>query len=176
MAYDGCRRLLWHEAKPSPIYEVPSWKPGDIVGCLIDVGRNVVIFSLNGVRLRPCRAIFKSASQGFFAGASFMAFQQCRFNFGAEPFRYPPRDRKFSSFNKHGSLTDEEKRVAPRRLYMKELRNAPIVEGCCTLCCDLLGSCLLEPCMHKGFCSVCTSLLKECPICRATIMSIRQEI
>ena len=31
--------------------------------------------------------VFGQATSGFFAAASFMSFQQCEFNFGAQPFR-----------------------------------------------------------------------------------------
>lgn len=54
--------------------------------------------------------IFRS---GFFAAASFMSFQQCRFNFGSEPFRFPP-SRPFKSFNSHATLPPDQKIVLPR--------------------------------------------------------------
>ena len=50
---------------------------------------------------------------GFFAAASFMSFQQCEFNFGAKPFRYPP-PQSFQTFNHYGTLTDEERIILPR--------------------------------------------------------------
>lgn len=60
LSYDGCRKLIWHEAKPSPVTEVPGWKPGDVVGCLIDMDIREAIFSLNGERLRPCTELFET--------------------------------------------------------------------------------------------------------------------
>jgi len=51
---------------------------------------------------------------GFFAAASFMSNQQCLFNFGSQPFQYPPQDRPFASFNDHAHLTNEEKCVLPK--------------------------------------------------------------
>ena len=51
---------------------------------------------------------------GFFAAASFMSFQQCEFNFGARPFRYPPSGVHFCTFNQFGHLKPEEKIVLPR--------------------------------------------------------------
>jgi hypothetical protein len=50
---------------------------------------------------------------GFFAAASFMSYQQCEFNFGARPFKYPP-SMKFSTFNDYAFLTAEEKIILPR--------------------------------------------------------------
>ncbi|XP_026316220.1 RING finger and SPRY domain-containing protein 1-like [Hyposmocoma kahamanoa] len=175
LSYDGCRKLVWYKARPTPIKDMPAWRPGDVLGCLIDIPKREVIFSLNGLRLAPCNEIFETTRYGFFAAASFMAFQQCRFNFGAEPFRFPPTDRPFSSFNEHGSLTDEQKMVVPRRIYLEQLRCSSVKEDSCTLCYDDTACCVLEPCGHRGFCSVCTSQLKECPMCRAPIMNVRRE-
>ncbi len=54
---------------------------------------------------------------GFFAAASFMSFQHCIFNFGREPFQYPPKDCRFQIFNDYGTLTDIERVVLPRYVY-----------------------------------------------------------
>ena len=43
-----------------------------------------------------------------------MSFQQCRFNFGRDPFRFPPTDRPFKTFNEFGTLSEEERIVLPR--------------------------------------------------------------
>ena len=51
---------------------------------------------------------------GFFAAASFMSFQQCEFNFGSKPFRFPPPQCAFSSFNDHGQLSHDDKLILPR--------------------------------------------------------------
>ncbi|XP_048005113.1 RING finger and SPRY domain-containing protein 1 [Leguminivora glycinivorella] len=175
LSYDGCRKLIWYKARPEPVTEVPEWRPGDVLGALIDMNTKEVVFSLNGRRLPPCREIFETTRQGFFAAASFMAFQQCRFNFGHEPFKFPPTDRPFSSFNQHGYLTDEQKKVVPRRIYLEQLRCSSVKEDSCTLCFDETACCVLEPCGHRGFCSVCTSQLKECPMCRAGIVIVREQ-
>jgi hypothetical protein len=58
--------------------------------------------------------VFGQATSGFFAAASFMSFQQCEFNFGAKPFRFPPQDRAFSAFNDHAYLDDDLKVILPR--------------------------------------------------------------
>ncbi|XP_026760515.1 RING finger and SPRY domain-containing protein 1-like [Galleria mellonella] len=175
LSYDGCRKLVWYKARPSAVAEVPAWRPGDVLGCLIDMNSKEVIFSINGLRIQPCKEIFETTRLGFFAAASFMAFQQCRFNFGNEPFKYPPTDRPFSSFNDHGHLTDEQKKVVPRRIYLEQLRCSSVKEDSCTLCFDDTACCVLIPCGHRGFCSLCTSQLRECPMCRAAILNIRKE-
>lgn len=37
-----------------------------------------------------------------------MSFQQCRFNFGAEPFKYPPK-RSYQNFNNNATLAPQDK-------------------------------------------------------------------
>lgn len=86
---------------------------------------------------------------GFFAAASCMSFQQCRFNFGSEPFKYPPKSRSFDSFNSHAYLKDQDKIVLPRHLFLEQLRKLSVCEDSCTLCFDLKGIVRLEPCMHR---------------------------
>ncbi|XP_038216593.1 RING finger and SPRY domain-containing protein 1-like isoform X2 [Zerene cesonia] len=175
IAYDGCRKLVWYNAKPTAINNVETWKPGDILGCLIDLAAKEVIFSINGKRLPPYNDIFDATRYGFFAAASFMAYQQCRFNFGKDPFKYPPCDRLFGAFNDFGNLTEEEKMVKPRRLILEQMRHSSVKEDSCTLCFDDTACCMLEPCGHRGFCSVCTSMLRECPMCRGPILNVRRE-
>lgn len=50
----------------------------------------------------------------FFAAASFMTFQQSRFNFGSKPFKYPPKSVKFNVMNLHGQLNEKEKTILPK--------------------------------------------------------------
>lgn len=60
LAYDGCRRLIWYNAKSEKYYDRPCWKAGDILGCLLDLNKLEIIFSINGVRLKPCVQVFKT--------------------------------------------------------------------------------------------------------------------
>lgn len=34
----------------------------------------------------------------------------------------------------------------------------------------------IEPCKHRGFCTVCAAQLQFCPMCRAEIVSTVQEV
>ncbi|KAJ8942932.1 hypothetical protein NQ318_003817 [Aromia moschata] len=147
LAYDGCRKLIWYNAKSDP-QNLPRWEAGDILGCLLDLDTQQVIFSLNGTSLPPCMHVFTMAKSGFFAAASFMSFQQCRFNFGADPFKYPPR-AAYSTFNDHGSLKSEDKVVLPRHIFLSQLRQQNIGEDSCTLCYDQKASVRLIPCEHS---------------------------
>ncbi|XP_052746656.1 RING finger and SPRY domain-containing protein 1 [Bicyclus anynana] len=157
ISYDGCRRLVWYNARPLKVQKVPAWSPGDVLGCLLDTEAKEVIFYLNGQQIAMSKDIFNTTRQGFFAAASFMAYQQCRFNFGYEMFKYPPTDRRYTCFNDFGRLTVEEKQILPKRMYMAQIRNSTVQENICTICYDGIGCCMIEPCKHKGTCSVILS-------------------
>ncbi|CAF0876660.1 unnamed protein product [Rotaria sordida] len=173
IAYDGCRNLIWFGAKSIP-HNNPAWKPGDIVGCLIDFDRREVIFSLNGRSLDPLRKLFSSTSapitDGYFAAASFMSYQHCRFNFGSIPFRYPPTTvESYKTFNEYGYLSDDEKLILPKYKKLELLRSIKISEQDCILCVDDKANIMFKPCQHTGFCEQCALKLDLCPICRSEI-------
>ncbi|XP_046606645.1 RING finger and SPRY domain-containing protein 1-like [Neodiprion virginianus] len=172
LAYDGCRRLIWHNARSEAQHDRPCWKAGDILGCLLDLVKMEIIFSINGFPLKPCTQVFKTARSGFFAAASFMSFQQCLFNFGNVSFKFPPTDRKYQKFNDHANLTAEDKVVLPRHIYLDQLRKLSVREDSCTLCFDQKATVRLLPCDHRGFCQTCSRQLIECPMCRATIKEV----
>lgn len=108
ISFDGCRKLIWHNARSMP-HDLHIWKGGSVLGCLLDLDAREVIFSLDGVEGGVLNQVFGSAKDGFFAAASFMSFQQCRFNFGAAPFVFPPKDRQFRSFNDHAQMKEQDK-------------------------------------------------------------------
>ena len=121
-AFDGCRQLMWHgAASVSQQDHCDCWQTGDVMGSLLDIENQTITFSLNGKALPPVSAVFCHASSGFFAAASFMSLQQCEFNFGHQPFKYPPpqlttKDNAggVKAFNDHATLKPEEKLVLPR--------------------------------------------------------------
>lgn len=173
VGYDGCRRLVWHNAE-SQAHEHQAWHEGDVVGFLLDIDSETIIFSLNGAQLStPHKTIFNEAKTGFFAAASFMSFQHALFNFGREPFKYPPKI-KFSTFNDFGSLLDSEKIILPRKVKLDNLRKTTINEENCTLCYDNMANVVLKPCNHSGYCETCIKRLSTCPICRSDIESIEK--
>ncbi|XP_045192494.2 RING finger and SPRY domain-containing protein 1-like [Mercenaria mercenaria] len=173
IAYDGCRQRIWYGAHSQP-HKHPCWKPGDILGLLLDVDNQTIIFSLNGNRLPPEGDLFICARSGFFAAASFMSYQQCEFNFGAKPFKHPPVDYDFKCFNEYGHLSSDQKIIVPRYQKLAELRNVQVKEDSCTLCFDNQANLILEPCGHVGFCSTCALQLENCPICRQEISERRE--
>lgn len=172
IAFDGCRRLTWHKAKSTPT-NLPMWQGGSICGCYIDLDASEVIFSLDGIETQSVNNIFNDTNNGFFPAASFMSFQQCRFNFGSEPFKYPPK-RSFNNFNSIAVLNPQDKIILPRHLYLEELRKLSVTEDSCTLCFDLKASIRLIPCGHTGFCCSCAAIIQSCPICRGEIVTTAQ--
>ncbi|XP_012512875.1 PREDICTED: RING finger and SPRY domain-containing protein 1 [Propithecus coquereli] len=172
-AYDGCRQLIWYNARSKPHLH-PCWKEGDTVGFLLDLNEKQMIFFLNGNQLPPEKQVFSSTVSGFFAAASFMSYQQCEFNFGAKPFKYPP-SMKFSTFNDYAFLTAEEKIILPRHRRLALLKQVSIRENCCSLCCDEVADTQLKPCGHSDLCMDCALQLETCPLCRKEIVSrVRQ--
>lgn len=167
-SYDGCRQLYWYNAK-SRTHRHPPWKSGDIVGFLLDLDKKYMAFSLNGNILPPESEVFASAQTGFFAAASFMSFQQCEFNFGLTPFKYPPAG-PFRTFNEFAKLTAEEKKILPRHKKMELIHQMSISETACSLCFDKEASVTFRPCGHGGFCPDCAIQLEQCPLCRTIIM------
>ncbi|KAL1242437.1 RING finger and SPRY domain-containing protein 1 [Trichinella spiralis] len=168
VSYDGCRQLIWHNAN-SVSNNHPQWKPGDILGCLLNMDSQNIVFYLNGKPIStPHCEVFAHAKMGFFAAASFMSFQQCRFNFGKDPFLYPP-DISFCKFNDYAILSPDQKVILPRKKKMEELQEGSVPDGSCHLCYDKPGLVVLQPCHHRGICAVCASMLERCPFCRAPI-------
>lgn len=173
IAYDGCRQLLWYDARPCPITS-KVWRPGDVIGCLIDFDAKVITFYLNSQLVASSKDVFVCVPDGLYAAASLMSFQQCRFNFGATPFKHPLQDRQFETFEKNGQLLEEQKQLFVRqrnqRLKLKDLQMPSLVkEDACPLCCDSTGNVLLLPCEHGGFCDTCAAQLEFCPLCRGPI-------
>ncbi|CAD6197267.1 unnamed protein product [Caenorhabditis auriculariae] len=171
VAYDGCRQLIWHNAV-STQHEHRTWVPGDVIGVLLNIPEGFVQFYLNGVPLNEPHTTFLDCrldGEGVFAAASFMSFQQCRFNFGAQPFDFPPAGN-FFNFNEDGPpLSQEKKTIIPRKQRLELLMRETVPDDFCTICFSAPGNMKLLPCNHSGFCETCTIMLDLCPLCRGDI-------
>lgn len=64
IAFDGCRKLIWHNAKSLP-HDLPVWQGGSIVGCLLDLNAREVIFSLDGQENGILKQVFGCAKYIF---------------------------------------------------------------------------------------------------------------
>ncbi|KAH9504963.1 RING finger and SPRY domain-containing protein 1 [Bulinus truncatus] len=148
---------------------VCAWLASDILGLLLDLENQYLVFYLNGDPLPSYKQLFTHARSGFFAAASFMSFQQCEFNFGEKQFRYPP-PVAFKTFNQYGRLLPEERIVLPRHQKMALMNHFIVSEDACTLCFDNIADTQLLDCGHRGFCEVCAIQLEKCPICRKEIL------
>jgi len=102
-----------------------------------------------------------------------MSFQQARFNFGREPFKFPPNGLCFQTFNESGRLEEEDKLILPKQIRLLQLHSLSLKEDSCTLCFDGSSSIELLPCLHMGFCHKCSLQLVNCPLCRCEIKERR---
>uniref|UniRef100_A0A914V601 RING-type domain-containing protein n=1 Tax=Plectus sambesii TaxID=2011161 RepID=A0A914V601_9BILA len=93
----------------------------------------------------------------------------CRFNFGADPFVFPPEGIAFCCFNDFAELSDEQRVILPRRRKLELLRQFSVPEDSCHLCYSNTATITLSPCSHSGFCSVCAAQIDQCPLCRTKI-------
>ncbi|XP_059088719.1 RING finger and SPRY domain-containing protein 1-like [Tigriopus californicus] len=180
VAFDGCRQLLWHGAQSHSIQDqLPKmWCSGDVMGTLIDFDKKELCFWLNGRGLAPVTWLFEdwrgNGEQEYFPAASFMSFQHCLFNFGVDPFKFPPHGRNFRPLNDNLDciLSDEDKMILPRHVKLEAIRQISIHENACSLCFDRPSTAVINPCSHAGFCEECSQMLEVCPLCRGPIESI----
>ncbi|XP_050524153.1 RING finger and SPRY domain-containing protein 1-like [Daktulosphaira vitifoliae] len=177
VAYDGCRQLVWYGARCTSCVSGRSWKEGDTVGCLLrlETPSPCASFYLNGQIVASNDKIFQFAKSEFFAAASFMTFQQSRFNFGSKPFKYAPKGVKFNIMNTHGKLDDTQKIILPKRMRLELLGKQTADEDSCTICFDRKADVIFYPCKHDGYCKNCAQQLTLCPVCRQIIVR-HQEI
>merc|ERR1719267_280316 len=94
IAYDGKRRLKWHNGRSKPFGD--RWKAGDVVCCAANLDDGVVKFALNGNWSHRSTA-FRGLifHDGLMPAASFSKGEKLCFNFGSgsNGFAYgPPND------------------------------------------------------------------------------------
>ena len=126
VAFDGCRRRLFHRDETVSYGGDGSssvWAPGDIVGVLVDIDGNRLVYSLNGKPLGDAmqalgemldlRTLAAEAEGGLFPAASLMTYQHCVFNFGVKEFEYPPME-PFSVMNDKTTLDQAHTKLKAR--------------------------------------------------------------
>mmetsp|Transcript_4870 Transcript_4870/g.14657 ORF Transcript_4870/g.14657 Transcript_4870/m.14657 type:complete len:371 (-) Transcript_4870:16-1128(-) len=176
-AYDGCRGVLWHQQK-HPAHS-QRWKPGDVLGTILDLDAGVIRFLLNGKLLDlHFRANYSFKDLRFYPAASLMTFQHLRFNFGNEPYRFQPTiaGKELRSLNDAGSMTEDQKKIVPRLLVLERLRKEREEEDNslrCQICFSAAPDCILAPCRHAEFCTDCIAQCDWCPLCRGAIEDVQ---
>lgn len=91
-AYDGWRTYLWHEISAE---WGAKWKPGDVVGCALDMDNQIMSFFLNGYgkevnmgeAFRELDAL-NGIAGGLYPCASFNRSEKIQFNFGLSEFKH----------------------------------------------------------------------------------------
>lgn len=62
----------------------------DVVGCLLNLSKGEISFTLNGVDLGPAFTLNAQQKSQTFYPAVVLKNAEMSFNFGAQPFKYPP--------------------------------------------------------------------------------------
>jgi len=111
IAYDGKRKLKWHNGRAQPFGE--RWKAGDVVCCAADLDQGVVKFALNG-QWDESSTAFSSLvfHDGLMPAASFSKGEKLCFNFGSAPsgFVYaPPSDEFLPVYIAQGNVNTMKK-------------------------------------------------------------------
>ena len=149
VSYDGVITCVWHNnQKHNPNPSVSIWQPGDVLGCLLQLNHSeeeshlTVTYYLNGKRIMANLAL-TSAKNAYFAAISLSTFQQCYVNFGQAEFKFPPTEVFFCTF--HQSMINSHS------------------NRWCPLCGNNWANVRFRSCDHWIICSVCATVLKECP-------------
>ncbi|KAI0506995.1 hypothetical protein KFK09_013113 [Dendrobium nobile] len=87
-AFDGRRVTKWN--KYSKAYG-QSWVVGDVIGCCIDLNKDMISFYRNGAPLGVAfDGIRKMGPRiGYYPAFSLSEGESCELNFGSRPFKYP---------------------------------------------------------------------------------------
>jgi len=92
-AVDLCRHVKWHKTEDTPHHPYApavTWGPGGVVQCWLDLENSVMEFGYSGESLGSAFEGFIVGSGGLFPAVSSHLENECKFNFGNEPFKYPP--------------------------------------------------------------------------------------
>lgn len=114
IGFDGYNRVVvQNDEKMSVLETMPKlkkWKTGDVIGCLIDIGtreQDRVVFYVNGDPIEHeitksglpgasnLKSLVASENTPYFPSVKLSVYQQCYYNFGEIPFKYPPTDVDF---------------------------------------------------------------------------------
>lgn len=98
-AYDGHRLKKWNVSQTP--YGV-QWVQGDVITIALDMNEHTVTFCRNGVSMGVAFGDLPAgADVAFFPAVSLSAGESVRFNFGAQPLRFPLEGYQVSQETQH---------------------------------------------------------------------------
>ena len=165
IGFDGFEGTVTNDAVQFEVGALKGrWKPGDVVGCLIDGARRKFSFYLNGEKMKyRGLSVFKSvffSSQPYYAAVSLFLHQQCAVNFGQEPFRNAPKRVDYQDFARSQVLASSSSAKLPVRVS-----HSIQAGNLCGLCKSNEAAFKFCRCDHWELCSKCVPKLTDCPIC-----------
>lgn len=180
-SFDGSRQVCWF-FQDTFSHGCSKWKPGDVVGCYLNLSNWSAIFYVNGIAVDspiqlPPDEMSKYLDQegGFRPAISLTVFEHVRVNFGYRPFKFPPPKGCYRDFNHYGSLDNEFREGPPALQTTLDLSQPSITltpneeDNLCKVCFDATKDVVLFPCQHDGLCGSCVSKIEQCPFCREAV-------
>merc|ERR1712054_385514 len=161
IAYDGKRKLKWHNGRSQPFGE--RWKAGDVVCCAANLDDGVVQFALNG-KWNDRSTAFDSLifHDGLMPAASFSKGEKLCFNFGSSAnngFVHSPPDEEYlpvyiaqgnvNTMEKMEKMMQEqqEKKGKAKSAGKKPMKENNVVVVCLVMCqmkiCNILEDLIL---------------------------------
>src|SRR5699024_508233 len=77
LGYDGAEGVVVQNSiSTKPANELPRWKPGDVIGCSIDMVNRKFELTLNGKPIQPATDLVFSADAEYKAAVTLAPYQQ----------------------------------------------------------------------------------------------------
>jgi len=98
-----------------------------------------------------------------------------------QSLHYPPQSRFTISESELPSLNEQDlkkykKRIKNTLKLIQEYETETTNEGLCVVCMERKREILFVECRHYVSCSICSSRLTKCPLCRVDIVKMTEVI